>query len=119
MSEIIGGTIMLLLFCFIIWGFISQQRRCKWGLHDWMSTTYPFWGGEEQGTYCCDHRVKIVRKYKNGKCISKKRAPFTDEDIAKKEAVFTKRAEGYKQQKFNEKLCRDMLSDDDCEELLP
>jgi hypothetical protein len=93
---------------------------CKWGFHQWMYPTYPWWGGIEQGTYCCNLRMKIERTYnKQGKCVKQKRVPFTQEDLDKKATLVKEKEEYDAKVKRYRQLVEDMRSDDECEELLP
>jgi hypothetical protein len=117
-AILLGVMVSIGVFA-VVWEMIPRSTKCKCGFHDWMKPSYPFWGNKEQGTYCCDLVMKIEQSYKDGKCISEKRVPLTEEDYEKKALVLRKRAVEYEREQFEKRLRQDMKSDDYCEELLP
>ena len=123
MSEFIVILIVLsiptiIIFIFM-WALTPQSWKCKHGFHNWMNPSYPWWGGVEQGTYCCDNRMKLAITYKNGRKVSSKRVPLTEEDYRRKAKRIEEALLEGEERRFQEKLRQDMKSDDYCEELLP
>jgi len=121
--DIVALILIILFVVFIggvIWNIIPRRVRCRWGYHEWMDSYHPYWGGEEQRTYCCDLCMKIERTYDTKrKMVSKRRVPFTKDDFRKKAERIEDIRKTAIQREFYSKLIQDMKSDDACEELLP